>query len=130
MKTKYLLTLTLCFLTLTSTLNTFADDFTQLHLPEGAKARLGKGRINENAYSPDGTRLAVASSIGVWIYDAQTGEALDLLAGENTRSVRSVAFQSRWTDTRKWELGRNHSFMGHRNSKTKTHTNRAYIFDP
>ncbi len=57
------------------------ESYTQLGLPEGAKARLGKGRINEIAYSPDGTRLAVATSIGVWIYDAQTGEELDLLTG-------------------------------------------------
>ena len=47
--------------------NTFAQDYTQWHLPEGAKVRLGKGEINEIAYSPDGTRLAVASSIGIWV---------------------------------------------------------------
>ena len=67
--------------------NTFAQD----HIPEGAKARLGKGRINEIAYSPDGTRLAVAGSIGIWIYDAQTGEALDLLSG-HTSWIYSVSF--------------------------------------
>ena len=34
------------------------------NLPEGAKMRLGKGEISGNiAYSPDGTRLAVASTI-------------------------------------------------------------------
>ena len=41
------------------------EPYTQLSLPEGAKARLGKGRISEIAYSPDGTQLAVASSIGI-----------------------------------------------------------------
>ena len=62
--------------------NTIAEDLPQLHLPEGAKARLGKGGITGNvAYSPDGTRLAVASSIGIWLYDAQMGEELDLLTG-------------------------------------------------
>ena len=65
---------------------------TQFSLPEGAKARLGKGSLTGNiAYSPDGTRLAVASSIGIWIYDAQTGEELDLFTG-NTGPVYSVAF--------------------------------------
>ena len=45
--------------------STFAQDYTQWSLPEGAKARLGKGHITGNiAYSPDGTRLAMASSIG------------------------------------------------------------------
>ena len=32
------------------------------------------------AYSPDGTRLAVASSMGTWIYDAHSREVLDLFA--------------------------------------------------
>ena len=41
--------------------NTFAQDYTQLNLPEGAKALLSKGTINEIAYSLDGTRLAVAT---------------------------------------------------------------------
>ena len=63
----------------------------QWHLPEGATARLGKGGINEIAYSPDGTRLAVAGSIGIWLYDAQTGEALDLLTG-HTDYVTSVSY--------------------------------------
>ena len=68
-----------------------AQDSPQWHLPEGAKARLGKGRISEIAYSPDSTRLAVASGIGIWIYDAETGEELDLLSG-HTSSVYSVSF--------------------------------------
>ena len=53
-------------------LNTFAENYTQFSLPEGAKARLGKGTIREIQYSPDGTRLAVASSIGIWLYDTTT----------------------------------------------------------
>ena len=71
--------------------NTFAQDSPQWHLPEGATARLGKGWITEIAYSPDGTRLAVAGSIGIWLYDAQTDEALDLLTG-HTSWVSSVSF--------------------------------------
>ncbi|RKU16939.1 hypothetical protein C6500_17095 [Candidatus Poribacteria bacterium] len=59
-----------------------SEQSTQWRLPEGAKARLGKGLINDISYSPDGKTLAVASSIGVWIYDAQTGEELDLLTGQ------------------------------------------------
>ena len=72
--------------------NVFAQNYTQWHLPEGAKARLGKGEITGNvAYSPDGTRLAVASSIGVWIYDAQTFKTLNLLTGHGA-PIASVAF--------------------------------------
>ena len=73
-------------------LSTFAQDYTQWSLPKGAKARLGKGRITGNiAYSPDGTRLAIASSIGIWIYDAHTGKELALLTG-HTESVSDVSF--------------------------------------
>ena len=73
--------------------NTFAEyePYTQLNLPEGAIARLGKGRINEIAYSPDGTRLAIASINGTWLYEADTGKELSLLIGHED-SVTSVAF--------------------------------------
>ena len=67
------------------------EPYTQWGLPEGAKARLGKGSISEITYAPDGTRLAVASSIGIWIYDAQTGEELSLITGHTDR-VGSVSF--------------------------------------
>ena len=72
-------------------LNTFAQDYTQLNLPEGAKVRLGKGWIGDIAYSPDGTRLAVAGSIGIWLYDTATHQEIALLTG-HTDWVRSVSF--------------------------------------
>ena len=71
--------------------NQSSQDSTQWNLPEGAKVRLGKGGINDIKFSPDGTLLAVASSIGVWIYDAYTGEELNLLIGHRS-SVLSVAY--------------------------------------
>jgi len=71
--------------------DTFAQDWTQMRLPEGAKARLGKGGIGEIAYSPDGNRLAVANNIGIWIYDAHSLIALDLLIG-HTDEIISIAF--------------------------------------
>jgi len=64
---------------------------TEWHLPEGAKHRLGKGKINDVKYSPDGNQRAVASSIGVWIYDTHTGEELASLTG-HTGSVLSIAY--------------------------------------
>ena len=60
-------------------LNTFAQDHTQLNLPEGAKARLGKGVITDMQLSPDGTRLAITSTIGVWLYDVNTGDETALM---------------------------------------------------
>ena len=72
--------------------SSFAQDYTRWALPEGAKARLGKGGISGNiVYSPDGTLLAVACSIGVWIYDAHTGAEVNLLTG-HTYAVSCVAF--------------------------------------
>ena len=47
----------------------FAHDYTKWGLPAGAKFRIGKGWISEMACSPNGDRIAVASSIGVWLYE-------------------------------------------------------------
>ena len=83
--------LTLMFIHLTFVPISFAQDYTQWNLPEGAIARLGKGGINEIAYSPDGNRLAVASRIGVWLYDTHTGAEGALFTG-HTDEVISVSF--------------------------------------
>ena len=72
-------------------LNTLSEDYTKMGLPDGAKARLGKGPISDIAYSPDGTRLAVAGSVGIWIYDTATLEEVDLLIS-HTGPVESAAF--------------------------------------
>ena len=66
-------------------------DYTQFALPEGAKARLGKGIVNDIKLSPDKTLLAVASSAGIWLYDAKTGDELVLLTG-HTLPVSVIAF--------------------------------------
>ena len=70
----------------------FAQDSTRWELPKDAKARFGKGWISGNvAYSPDGSRIAVASRIGIWLYDAATGAGVDLLAA-HTHPVFAIAF--------------------------------------
>ena len=70
----------------------FAQDHARWGLPDGAKVRLGKGWISGDvAYSPDGSLLAVASSIGTWLYDATTGAEVNLLSG-HTRPVRCIDF--------------------------------------
>ena len=83
---------TLLLLLVLFPLSSVAQDYTQWSLPEGAKARLGKGHITGNfAYSPDGTRLALASSIGIWIYDGHTSKELVLITG-HTEDVSGVSF--------------------------------------
>ncbi|MDE0314183.1 MAG: WD40 repeat domain-containing protein [Candidatus Poribacteria bacterium] len=92
MKTKLFSTfLTLLFFSTQFLLNTFAEDYTQLNLPEGARARLGKGVLNDMQISPDSTKLAIASSIGVWLYDVNTGDETALLSG-HTDAVMHVEF--------------------------------------
>ena len=66
-------------------------DYAKFSLPEGAIARIGKGTVNDIKMSPDKALLAVAGSAGVWLYDAKTGDEIDLLTG-HTVPVSSVAF--------------------------------------
>ncbi len=72
MKVKYLLITVLLMVVIYST--GFCQDNTQVGLPEGAIARIGKGGINVMRFSPDGTHLAVGTDVGVWLYDVQTGK--------------------------------------------------------
>ena len=71
--------------------SSFAQNYTRIGLPKGAIARFGKGYVNDVKYSPDGTRLAVATSIGVWLYDTSTDTELDLLS-EEPDYVETIAF--------------------------------------
>ena len=68
-------------------------EYTRWELPVGAKTRLGKGSINDIKFSPDGTRFAVATTIGVWMYDAQTGTEISLLKGDR-QAIKSFAFST------------------------------------
>ncbi len=70
--------------------SSFAQDYTQWELPEGTIARLGKGRINAMKYSPDGNVFAVATSVGIWLYDTETYQETALLAHNNKGVVRIV----------------------------------------
>ncbi len=54
------------------------------------RARLGKGAVTDIAWTPDGTRLAVASSIGVFLYDAGTLEEVRYIPTD--AQVQSIAF--------------------------------------
>lgn len=71
--------------------NNLGHDSTKWKLPEGAKARFGKGFIFDMTYSPDGTLLAAASTIGIWIYDARTGEERNLIT-EHMAGASTVVF--------------------------------------
>ena len=69
------------------------SDYQTWHLPDGAILRLGKGYPGAVAFSPDGQRLAVASKIGIWIYDTTTDLELALLTFTGYRdNVSSVSY--------------------------------------
>ena len=63
--------------------SSFAQDFSQSHLPNGAIARLGQGGAHHIKFSPDGKRLVIGGTIGIWIYDTPTGEVLAQPSGPN-----------------------------------------------
>ena len=69
----------------------YTQDYTRWNLPNGAKMRIGKGDIRSLKFSPDGNQLAVATRIGIWMYNMDTGAELALLRG-HTAQVQRVAF--------------------------------------
>lgn len=70
--------------------------YTQWGLPPGAKARLGKGGLEEVRYSPDGAQLAITGLIGIWLYDAYTCKEIAFLQhGQD----RGTTLPSSWTGT-------------------------------
>ena len=93
MKTIQFFTFTMILLLLTLFLsNTFAQNYTQRNLPEGAKARLGKGVISDIQLSPDNTRLAITSSIGIWLYDVSTRAKTTPLVRYDKHTISQMAF--------------------------------------
>ena len=55
-----------------------STDSSTWHLPEGALVRLGRGDVNDIAFTPDGRYLAVTSHFGLWWYDVSTRAVLTL----------------------------------------------------
>ena len=92
--------------------NTFAQQGEEPQLPEGVKTEIkSSGKITGNMqYSPDGKELAVASSMGIWIYDARSGAEVALLSGHNgdvmaiaySRDVKMLASVGRDETIRLW----------------------------
>ena len=64
----------------------------QARLHDEVKGNTKKDDINDIAYSPDGTKLAVAAGNGIWLYDAQTGQELVQCAGHIDK-VFNLAFR-------------------------------------
>lgn len=69
------------------------NDVTNWSLPEGAVARLGRGREPDMAFSPDGRYLAIGTSLGLWLYDLATLSPTALWETERGM-VGRIAFSS------------------------------------
>ena len=66
-------------------------DVTTWALPEGAIARLGRGRVDAVEFSPDGKYLAVGTWIGLWWYELATMKPVALW-GTEIGLISALAF--------------------------------------
>ena len=91
MKKRTLIIINLLLVSFLFLQNGFAQNINRWGLPEGTMARLGKGWVTDMAFSPDGNQLAVACSIGIWLYNLHTGTEEAFLKG-GMELVNSVAY--------------------------------------
>ncbi|MYA58042.1 hypothetical protein F4X88_17305 [Candidatus Poribacteria bacterium] len=82
---KNVLIIALLLVSVLFSLSGFAQDYMKWGIPENATLRLGKGQIYDLKHSPNGDLIAVASSIGVWLYDAHSGKEIRLLQKHSDR---------------------------------------------
>ena len=80
------------------------SDVTTWALPEGATGRLGRGAIADLAFSPDGESLAVATTLGCWIYELTTMKPIALWETERGL-VSTISFSpnGQWIATSNWD---------------------------
>ncbi len=67
-----------------------STDPSSWNLPEGAIKRIGRGGIQDTAFSPNGKLLTIATYLGLWWYDVEKRELITLW--EQGNGVTSVAF--------------------------------------
>lgn len=77
MKKNYSLILTLLIIIFLTVPSIFAQN----RSPEFVEKRLGKGWIQDIRFSPNGEQFAVATTIGIWIYDSNDGEPINQFEG-------------------------------------------------
>ena len=85
--------LTVVLVLMCSLPNTSVQDDIKWGSPTEPKLRLGKGAVKGLQFSPDGTRLAVTTATGVWLYDVQRWQEIGLFAADTGR-IANVSFSS------------------------------------
>lgn len=96
---RFYTSLTLLILSTLLLTNTFAQDYTKWELPEGAKARLGKGKITALAFSHDGKTIASGdnfstihlSSSNIYLWNTHTGTKQNTIKVGSQR-IEGLAF--------------------------------------
>jgi len=88
-------------------------NYPQWALPKGAKIRLGKGGMREIQFSPDGSQLAVRSTIGVWLYDVETCNEIALFPEIHGAFVFSPDGRFLTNDEGMWEIATGHRISQH-----------------
>ncbi len=66
------------------------SDYTRWNLPEGAKRKFGKGRITDIQLSPDSTRIAIADTGGIWLYDVDSGDEIARLTEHTPKTEEAL----------------------------------------
>ena len=116
MKRVYYLSLSiLCYITLIVPVS-FSQHILENNLPAFVEERLGKGWIQDIEFSPNGDNFAVATTIGIWIYNSRTGSEVHrfegIMGGANAISYspdgRYIAAAHQDRTIRLWDLIRRH----------------------
>ena len=79
-------------------------DVSTWSLPEGAIGRLGRGSIADLAFSPTGESLAVATTMGCWLYELPSLKPIALWDTERGL-VSTISFSpnGQWIATSNWD---------------------------
>ena len=78
MKKIYVLLVLAALTTIVLPPSVLADDSIQLKLPQKPEESFGYGWVNDIKFSSNGDELAVATTVGIWIYQVRTGERNNL----------------------------------------------------